>query len=239
MIKQIDPHRISLALGVLFILGLGATAYSIYSLQAAGTASVWFFFVATSLIGSLSLVIALLNKKEIIVFKEKVARTDASDSGAGSYADISKIDLTEIKQLAQRGGKDVLLNGLKAICRQLEAGQGAIYSFKEADEKRWIELSGGYALSIGENTVIKFDLGEGLIGQSAAEGKILYIDEVPEGYMKVVSGLGMASPRYLLIVPAKKEDKVVGVLEVSTFKAISATQRKFVEEAAQLLGAKA
>jgi hypothetical protein len=239
MIKQIDPHRISLVLGVLFLLGLGATAYAIYSLQAEDTESVWLFLAITSLAGGFSLVITLRNKKEIIVFKEKVNRTDASDGGTNSDASIGKIDLTEIKQIAQRGGKDVLLNGLKAICRQLEAGQGAIYSFKEADEKRWIELTDGYALSLGENTNIKFDLGEGLIGQSAAEGRTVYIDEVPEGYMKVVSGLGMASPRYLLIVPAKKEDKVVSVLELSTFKAISETQRKFVEEAAQILGAKA
>ncbi len=239
MIKQIDPHRISLALSVLFLLGLGATAYSIYSLQAEGTTTVWFFLAGTSFAGGFSLVIALRNKKEIIVFKEKVNKTDSSDGGANNDANVGQIDLTEIKQLAQRGGKDVLLNGLKAICRQLEAGQGAIYSFKEADEKRWIELTGGYALSIGENTTVKFDIGEGLIGQSAVEGRTLYIDEVPEGYMKVVSGLGMASPRYLLIVPAKKENNVVSILEVSTFKAISETQRKFVEEAAQLLGAKA
>jgi len=126
---------------------------------------------------------------------------------------------------------------MKTICRQLEAGQGALYAFKEADDKRWIELTGGYALTIGENTTIKFDLGEGLIGQSAVVGKTLYIDEVPEGYMKIASGLGMASPRYLLITPLKKDEKVIGVWELSTFKALTENQRKFVEDAANLLSA--
>ena len=62
----------------------------------------------------------------------------------------------------------------------------------------------GYALSIGESTVIKYEIGEGLIGQSAASGNTLYVDDVPDGYIKIVSGLGSASPQHLLIVPVKK-----------------------------------
>jgi GAF domain-containing protein len=239
MIKEIDPHRISLVLGVLFIVGLGATAYSLYSVHISSNyGQVWAFLVATSLIGGGALVLALRYKKEIIVYKERSKETGAADSRTDS-ASANSIDLVEIKQVAQRGGKDAVLNGLKTICKQLEAGQGACYLLKEQDEKRWVELTGGYALSMGENTTLQFDLGEGLIGQAAAEARTLYIDEVPEGYMKIASGLGMASPRYLLIVPVKKEDKVMGVLEVSTFKSITEAQRKFVEGAAQLLGAKA
>jgi GAF domain-containing protein len=239
MIKEIDPHRISLVLGVLFIIGLGATAYALYSLQLTQNfAQVWAFLVATSLIGGGSLVLALRYKKEIIVYKERSKETSATDSRTEG-SDVNSIDLAEIKRIAQRGGKDTILNGLKAICKQLEAGQGACYLVKNQDDTKWVELTGGYALSLGENTTIKFDLGEGLIGQAAAEARTLYIDEVPDGYMKIASGLGMASPRYLLIVPTKKDDKALGVLEVSTFKPITDAQRKFVEEAAQLLGDKA
>ncbi len=236
MMKAIDPHRISLILAVLFVLGLGATAYSVYSLQAENTGQLWFFMTLSALLGGASLIIALRNKKEILVFKEK-SNTNSNDNQQSSNTADGNIDLTEIKQIAQKGGKDAALNALKTICRQLEAGQGALYAFKEGDDKRWIELSGGYALTIGENTTIKFDLGEGLIGQSAVVGKTLYIDEVPEGYMKIASGLGMASPRYLLITPLKKDEKVIGVWELSTFKALTENQRKFVEDAANLLSA--
>lgn len=236
MMKAIDPHRISLLLAVLFVLGLGATAYSVYSLDAQNTGQVWFFMTFSALLGGASLIIALRNKKEILVFKEKSNNNTNDTSQSFNTAD-GNIDLTEIKQIAQKGGKDAALQALKTICRQLEAGQGVFYTFKEEDDRRWIELSGGYALTIGENTTIKFDLGEGLIGQSAVVGKTLYIDEVPEGYMKIASGLGMASPRYLLIAPLKKDEKVIGVWELSTFKALTENQRKFVEDAANLLSA--
>jgi GAF domain len=236
MMKAIDPHRISLLLAVLFVIGLGATAYAVYSLQAENSGQVWFFMGLSMLLGGASLIIALRNKKEILVFKEKTNSNTTDTSQSSNTAD-GNIDLTEIKQIAKKGGKDATLQALKTICRQLEAGQGALYAFKEEEDRRWIELSGGYALTIGENTTIKFDLGEGLIGQSAVVGKTLYIDEVPEGYMKIASGLGMASPRYLLITPLKKDEKVIGVWELSTFKSLTENQRKFVEDAANLLSA--
>lgn len=239
MIKKIDAHLISLLLGVLFLLGLGATAFSIYSLESTNTQSVWIFLITTSLLGAAALVLALRNVKEIIVFKDKASSINLSDTTTTNDASNNTIELTSLRNLVQRGHRDVVLEGVKLICKQLEAGQGAVYNLKEEEEKRWMQLTGGYALSIGENTIIKFDIGEGLIGQCAANGHMLYIDEVPEGYMKVVSGLGMASPRYLLISPIKKEDKVVGVIEISSFKSLSEAQRKFVEEACLLLGTKA
>ena len=82
------------------------------------------------------------------------------------------------------------------------------------------------------------NLGEGLIGQSAANGNTLYVDDVPEGYVKIVSGLGSASPKYLLIVPMKSQDQVLGIIELASFTPINEDQRKFVEEAAQLIAEK-
>lgn len=237
MMKAIDPHRLSLFLAVLFVIGLGATAYAVYSLQAENSGLVWLFMTLSAFLGGASLILALRYKKEILVFKEKTGNENTSDASQNSNTADGNIDLTEIKQIAKKGGNDVALQALKTVCRQLEAGQGALYSFKSDDDKRWIELAGGYALTIGENATIKFDLGEGLIGQSAVVGKPLYIDEVPEGYMKIASGLGMASPRYLLITPIKKDEQVIGVWELSTFKALTANQRKFVEDAANLLSA--
>lgn len=237
--KEIDPHRISLVLATLFVVGLGATAFSLFTLQAEGAENVWLFLALSALAGGFSVVFALRSQKQLIVYRDRSSSAGSSDGQGNNTSGDGSIDLTELQKVIRGNAKENAVNGLKVICKQLEAGQGAYYEVKEEAGSRWVELTGGYALSIGENTLVKFDMGEGLIGQSAAEGKTLYIDEVPEGYMKIASGLGMASPRYLLIAPVKKDEKVVGVLEVSTFKALSETQRKFVEDAAHLLSAKA
>jgi methyl-accepting chemotaxis protein len=69
----------------------------------------------------------------------------------------------------------------------------------------------------------------------AASGKSVYIDEVPEGYINIISGLGTSSPRYLLITPLTKGGDVKGVLEVATFQPLTERKRKQLEEMASML----
>jgi methyl-accepting chemotaxis protein len=56
--------------------------------------------------------------------------------------------------------------------------------------------------------------------------------------VKIISGLGSASPQYILIVSIKKADQVVGVIELASFTRINEDQRKFVEEASALIAEK-
>ena len=134
--------------------------------------------------------------------------------------------------------KEIFQNGLQSICKQLEAGQGAAYQAQQENETRFVELKAGYALSLSENAVVRYTFGEGLIGQAATNAQLLYLDEVPEGYIKIISGLGSASPRYLLIVPVKNQETVLGVLEIASFTPLNSDQRKFVEQSAQLMADK-
>ena len=120
----------------------------------------------------------------------------------------------------------------------MDAGQGAAYQVQQEKETRFVELKSGYALSINESTTTRYNFGEGLIGQAASNGQLLYLDEVPEGYIKIISGLGSASPRYLLIAPVKNKGTVLGILEIASFSPYNADQRKFVEQGAQLIADK-
>ncbi|MDA7416593.1 response regulator [Xenophilus arseniciresistens] len=56
--------------------------------------------------------------------------------------------------------------------------------------------------------------GEGLVGQAAAQGRLLQLSPVPEGYVRVNSGLGEASPHTLLLLPIAHEGEVNGVIEL-------------------------
>jgi methyl-accepting chemotaxis protein len=56
--------------------------------------------------------------------------------------------------------------------------------------------------------------------------------------VKIVSGLGSAYPKFLLIVPIKKNGTVDGVIELASFTRISEDQKKFVEEAGKLISDK-
>lgn len=243
-----NRYKLSLALATLFTLGMAVSLYAIYSLPGSLRLAdgyqpeffnVYLTIAITFVAGALGLVLALGYKKEVVIFRDRAIEAAAAKK---QDADQSKttISLDGVAAGLQtaKTNKEILDGGLTAICKQLNAGQGAIYTTSEQEGKRIVELRGGYALSIGESTTISYEFGEGLIGQAATSGQSLYVDDVPEGYIKIVSGLGSASPRYLLIVALKHDGQVTGVMEIASFTAITEDQRKFAEEGAQLIANK-
>jgi hypothetical protein len=242
-----NRYKLSLALATFFMLGMAASLFVIYSLPkslrlADGYQSqffsVYLVVAFTFVLGALGLVVALRYKREVVILRDRSIEAAANKKQETEQSKTT-ISLDGVAASIQESeGKEMLEAGLKAICKQLEAGQGAIYIAVENDGKRYVELQGGYALSIGESTTISYEFGEGLIGQAAASGQSLYVDDVPEGYIRIVSGLGTASPKYLLIVPLKHNDQVMGIMEIASFTPISEDERKFTEESAGLMASK-
>ncbi|CBL47302.1 Signal transduction histidine kinase [gamma proteobacterium HdN1] len=60
-------------------------------------------------------------------------------------------------------------------------------------------------------------LGETLVGQCALSAERKLIANIPENYAPAVSGLGMAAPRSLLLIPLILSHRVLGVLELLSF----------------------
>jgi hypothetical protein len=127
---------------------------------------------------------------------------------------------------------DELLNepNLKSFARkflwemanQLEAVQGAFYITRLNENNipviRFIE---GYAYHIPETEKLEFEFGDGIAGQVAKDGKSIYLENVPPGYLTVMSGLGSSSPNYLFTFPINHNNQVLAVVELASFKPIS------------------
>lgn len=243
-----DRYKLGLILAVVFILGIGISLYAVFSLPSglrlnAGYegefATVYWILATTFIVGGLTVLNAMRYKKEVIVFRDRAMEKTAgqTDTDQEGKTTISLENI--ISSLGEaKNEEDAAERALHSICKQLDVGQGALYKVTQKDDKRYVELQSGYALSIGESTVISYEFGEGLIGQAAASGSTLYIDDVPEGYVKIISGLGSASPQYVLIVSIKEADRVLGVIELASFTRINEDQRKFVEEASALIAKK-
>lgn len=240
-----DSYKLSLLLAIVFFVGILFSAYVLYSLPRElrltdGFQPIFFktyvILAASFLSGATALYVALHGQREVLVYRDRTHETD--DSKTQTTDDTkTTITLDGVKTGLQQaqGEKEILKTSIQVVCKQLAAGQGAIYLVTEREENKKVELKSGYALGISENATVSFDLGEGLVGQCALTGHTLYIDEIPEGYIKIISGLGSASPNYLLLVPITKDKAVTGVMEIASFTPISEDQRKFVEESAQLL----
>jgi len=105
-----------------------------------------------------------------------------------------------------------------------------------ADGESQLRLIAGYGLGADKAAPIQYQLGQSLIGQVARSKRSVVVANLPEGYVKISSGLGDAPPANLAIVPILFEDQVLGVIELASFTAFSQVQTDFLEQLTETLG---
>jgi len=101
------------------------------------------------------------------------------------------------------------------VSRQLNALTSALFVFNDKDK---IEFIGGYAVNSEQAKSRFFKPGEGLIGQVVLDRKARIIENVPDNYLDIYSGLGKQKPGFLMIVPCIYNNVVEGVLELGSLK---------------------
>lgn len=254
---------LSLVFVLLFIIGIVAGAYFMYSLpddlvtktsvvDLVEISEVNPFLGRISMIlgaaafcGLMAIVMLMANagnQAENVVYVEKFAddrqNTNSADTDNDHDEHSSSNDFVNLvrEALASEGtarqkGESVL----SSVSDKLEASQGALYLSRITDGQRNIELFSSYAFILPESATLIYEYGEGLAGQAAKEGKAVNISSVPDGYVKILSGLGEATPSNLAIIPFKKDGVVTGVIEIASFKQFSNKEIKALEEAFALI----
>ncbi|HAD83863.1 MAG TPA: histidine kinase [Brevundimonas sp.] len=82
----------------------------------------------------------------------------------------------------------------------------------------------------------RFGPREGLLGQVAADGQILTLSDVPEGYLTIGSALGRDKPRHLVIAPARADGAVNAVLELGFLHTPDERLMALLEETGPAIG---
>lgn len=78
-------------------------------------------------------------------------------------------------------------------------------------------LQGTYAF-YSQQEISDFTIGEGISGQVAKNMKVFNVNNVPEGYITILSGLGSSSPNHLCIVPVAYNNECIGIMELASFR---------------------
>jgi signal transduction histidine kinase/CheY-like chemotaxis protein len=79
--------------------------------------------------------------------------------------------------------------------------------------------------------------GETLIGRAASDAKLLVVQDLPDDYAEVRSGVGSAKPRALALAPAIIDGQVIGVVELGFFTPPSAAARALLAQVSESIGA--
>jgi len=77
---------------------------------------------------------------------------------------------------------------------------------------------------------------QGLLAQAVSQGRLLRLDDVPEDYFKVNSGLGEGLPRSVLVVPASNDGQINGVVELGFLRPLTDRDIELLELVADNLG---
>ena len=100
-----------------------------------------------------------------------------------------------------------------------------------------LELIGWYGHFRGtEDRPVRFELGQSLVGQVARSRRTIAVDELPQGYVTVSSGLGSADARSLLVLPIAVEGLVLGVIELASMGGFTPVHRDFLEQLMETVG---
>jgi len=139
-----------------------------------------------------------------------------------------------------QGQRDLITLGrmlLSELAPLINAHQGLMYVVDPAVPGMAPRLRklAGYA-DAGESSGDTLAFGEGLIGQCAAQARMILIHESPAGEAQIRSGLLSAVPRNIIVLPVLFESQVKAVIELASLAEFTASQRSFLEQLSGSIG---
>jgi len=254
-------NRLNIIATVFFVLGILFSAFNLYNLpieleKISGRVDLsvvkelmpvlnqTYFIVGLTLLlglGSIILSLYLLNYTKVsekIIYVEK-ADDQKLDDGTKEEQILKSNLALQVKEI-QLGIKDIkdqkekYEKVLSNLCMRIEASQGLIYQVHKEKSKRYIELYTSFAYNLPDSESVRYEFGEGLAGQVAKEKKKINIQDVPEGYITIISGLGSSSPNHLAILPIEINNEVLFVVEIASFNEISPSDEELIVEALRI-----
>ncbi len=124
---------------------------------------------------------------------------------------------------------------LSELAPLVGAQQGVLYQTLSEDTEELVLLSAFADNGTGGHTE-RAALGEGLIGQCAAEKRRMLITDIPPNAMPIRSGLFTSVPRNIIVLPVLFEDRVKAVIELATLNSFTASHLAFLEQLTASIG---
>lgn len=144
-------------------------------------------------------------------------------NGQTQLADVMRGDMN-VHQLAE--------NVISQLCQYTGTHAGALYLLKQ----KTLTLEGRYAFGERPGFEDGFKLGEGVVGQAAADGKVIYLDEIPSDSVTISTGLVDVKPRQMAAAPFHANGEVVGVLELATLSEFTQNHLELWQRTSESIG---
>jgi len=144
-----------------------------------------------------------------------------------------KTNLAKFSRMMQ-GQRDLVTVGkllLSELAPLVNAQQGVVYVMDGAGIASELKELASYADEPFDNRELRrFGLGEGLVGQSAADRQRLLLTDIPADSIQVRGGLVSARPKTVIVLPVLYEGHVKAVVELASLGDFTASHLAFLEQ---------
>jgi HAMP domain-containing protein/CheY-like chemotaxis protein/signal transduction histidine kinase len=192
--------------------------------------------------GDLTRSIAVEAQGEVAALKDyinEMIRNLKDTTQKNNEQDWLKTNLTKFTRLLQ-GQRDLITvaNMILSELAPLVSAQHGVFYINEVDDSgdQLLRLVGSYAYQKRKNLSDRFKMGQGIIGQCALEKQKIILQDVPDDYVKVSSGLGSTAPRNIVALPIVFEGQVRAVLEMASLRDFSDTHLDFLDQLTESIG---
>lgn len=168
---------------------------------------------------------SLMNMRDSLVdAADREAKEKFVNVGLASVGEILRNNTDNLSELC-----DQVISKLVSYMKANQGGIFILYKDDETDEE-YLELKACRAYDRKKFLEKRIEIGQGLVGQAAIEKQTIHMKEFPENYINITSGLGLANPNSIVIVPLKSNEEIVGVVEMASFEDFSDTDIEFLEK---------
>jgi PAS domain S-box-containing protein len=189
--------------------------------------------------GDLTRSIQVQARGEVAALKDNInemIRNLRETTSKNCEQDWLKTNLAKFSRMLQ-GQKELWAVGehiLSELAPVIAAQQAVFYVMDATQKEPCLKLLASYAYRGRRH--IRFKLGEGLVGQCAAQKEKILLSKVPKRYLKIGSGLGAATPLNIIVLPVLFEGRVKGVIELASFERFHATHLTLLDQLMESIG---
>jgi hypothetical protein len=167
--------------------------------------------------------------------KEELRQRDEDEKDMRFFTEgVAK--MSDIISKKRRNLEDLATSLVAELVRFVDASAGDIFVADDSDPgKIVLRAAGEFSFSTKTERKYLFEAGEGYIGTCYMEKKVVVIDNLPDNYVILRSGLGEVSLHHAVIVPVIQDTDCVGVIEIASFEKLPENKIKFIEKIAESL----
>jgi len=145
-------------------------------------------------------------------------------------------DLSQLIREHQHNIQELTFRAVTFLVNYVQVQQASLFVLQsDENDEQFLNLSACYAFNRKKLLEKRINIGEGVVGQVFLERQTVIITKVPQGYTTITSGLGDATPGYLIVVPMKYNDVVTAVLELAGFRILEEHEVTFLEKAGEFI----